>query len=66
MLGMTRNALYLRMMRAHSRGEDTPFKWSKWSDMWVAERSAVLEWAATWRGRSKIRPSRSKKSSDSA
>jgi hypothetical protein len=62
LLGMSRDAVYLRVARANQAGEPTPFKRCRFTDIWLGERSAVLEWAASWKGRSKKRRRPSEKS----
>lgn len=56
-LAMTRNALYLRVLRARKRGEDTPFVrvGTVGRGELYAELEAVLAWAKTWTGKRKIR-----------
>jgi hypothetical protein len=67
MLGMSRRALYRRVLRAHQAGEPMPFSRNddprgrpEYGDgTWCAHPEAVKEWAAQWTGRRAIRSSQS-------
>lgn len=61
LLGMSRSALAARVTRAHRAGKPTPFRWSRWSDCWMAEPADVKAWAASWTG---VHGKRRKRASD--
>ena len=60
LVGISRQAMYHRIVRTEKRGEATPYRrvGSGGSAMLLAKKSAVLEWAKTWQGVQAPRPSR--------